>query len=89
VFTRSIWSDVVSLVEGFLGIAAKSGTSLAALEACELLSRHIAAYLGIMMLMRKEDCPQKISDDQVLYRGSVNMAGQVSGSPVFLIGIME
>ena len=38
-----------SLLEGFLGIAAESGAGLVALDACELLSRNIAAWSGVMV----------------------------------------
>jgi len=49
---------------------------LAALKAYELLSRLIAACLGVMTLMWKEDHPRKISSDEqafvVLESGSAN-----------------
>ena len=63
---KFVWSDVIaSLLEGFLGIAMESGAGLTAFKACELLSRYIAVCSGAMTLMRKEDCPRKISDEQV------------------------
>jgi len=44
VLSESIWLDVTAaLLEGFLGIDAVSGAGLAALEVCEVMSRHIAA----------------------------------------------
>ena len=65
---ESAWSDVVALLlEGFLGIVAESGAGLVAFKACERLSRHIGVCLEPMMLMRKEDHPQKISSDEQVF----------------------
>ena len=48
---------------------------MAALKVYELLSKLMLACLGAMTLMRKEECPRKISDEQVfvvLVLASVN-----------------
>jgi len=62
---ESVWFDVAaSLLERFLGIDVVSGADLAALEACELSLRHIAACSRAMALTSLEDCPRKISIDE-------------------------
>jgi len=49
VLSESVLSDIAaSLLEGFLGITAVSDAGLAALKACELMSRHMVACLGAM-----------------------------------------
>ena len=42
-------SNIAALLEGLLGIVAVSGAGLAALEACELMSRHMVACSGAMV----------------------------------------
>ena len=52
---ESVWSDVAaSFLEGFLGIVAESGVSLAALKACELLSILMLACSGAIVVCFRE-----------------------------------
>jgi len=67
VFLESLWSVIIILLlEGFLGTVAVSSAGLTALEACELLSRHMVVCSRAMAV----DCFWEISFDELfLYLG--------------------
>ena len=63
---KFIWLDVdASLLEGFLGITAESGTGLAALKVCELLSRPMLACSRAIVFMRKTALEEISYDEQI------------------------
>ena len=73
--SESIWSEVAALLlKGFLGVVVVSSAGLAALKACELLSRYIVAYSRAVVV----GCFWEISFDEqtvILVSGSGHGGG--------------